>query len=106
MSLLLINKIAMPRSIDRIVPKYSHLKQVEDVVNGVIVYRQEFEVLDASQDARKDIHYTDMCLGNLQKLGQIDSLRTVVMQRNDVDLVVESLSRLQNEQTQVSAQNN
>lgn len=85
-------------------PVHSKLVQTDENVNGIIVKRTEFQTIDNSTDSRNELSYKDFCLGNLQALGQLGNLRAVTMQRNDVDLVIDSIQRAY-EQPQTPPQN-
>lgn len=78
---------------------HSYLKRTKQVINGVIVPKFEFATVDHSEDNRNSVFYTDLSLANLNALGQLSQLKPVVAQRNDIDLVINSLENAQSVQT-------
>ena len=82
----------MARKMHTMNPVQSKLVRSEKVVDGIITNTTEFQYVGES-DMRDQLSYKDFCLGNLQAMGQLANLKTVVMQRNDVDMVVDSIEK-------------
>ena len=72
-------------------PESSKLVNEDKVVNGVAVNDYAFKTVNYADDARQSLRYQDLCLGNLQRLGVTDQLKPVMLQRNDVDDVINSI---------------
>lgn len=73
-------------------PDSSKLVNEDKVVNGVAVNDYSFKTVNYADDPRQSLRYQDLCLGNLQRLGVTDKLKPVMLQRNDVDEVINSIN--------------
>lgn len=77
-------------------PESSKLVTEDSVVNGIVVTDYSFKTNNVVDDPRQSLKYQSLCLGNLQRLGSISQLKNVMLQRNDVDLVIDQIEK-QNE---------
>lgn len=88
-------------------PESSKLVKEDDVVDGILVQKYSFKTQNVSDDARQNIHYQDLALSNLQRLGVIDQLKPRMLQKDDVDLVTSQIELLyESQNSKVPSQNN
>lgn len=94
MSYLQLFKENFDAEVSPMITSHSKLSRKQKTVNGVLVDDFEFDTVDLSNDPRNDLRYQDFCLGNLQALGQLSNLKEVMLQRDDVDVVINSIESL------------
>lgn len=94
------------REVPKVVLTTEHSKMVskDDLVNGRLVQSYEFSTVSFDSDPRKSLSIFDFSLSNIRKLGRLQDLKDVVLQRNDVDLVIDSLNSIQNERSQAPSE--
>lgn len=88
--------------------EFTFLDSCQKEVSGIIVDSQEMVTKKLCDDPRNNVSYQDLCLGNLKALGAVSQLKYCMLQRDDVDLIIDDLDnliKLQNESVKVSSEN-